>query len=54
MLAYEGLYSLATATLLHFSLRLGDVPRHCSIAFSKFCVLELDLAMQGGDEPTRP
>ncbi|WP_027867763.1 hypothetical protein [Massilia alkalitolerans] len=47
MLAYEGLHSLATATLLHFSVRPGDVPGHRSTAFSKFCdVLELDLAMR--------
>ena len=47
MLAYEGLHSLAIATLLHFSVRPGDVPGHRSTAFSKFCdVLELDLAMR--------
>lgn len=47
MLAYEGLHSLATATLLHFSVHLGDVPGHRSTAFSKFCdVLELAFAMR--------
>lgn len=47
MIAYEGLHSLAIATLLHYSTRPGDLPGHRSTAFNKFCdLLGLDLGMR--------
>ncbi len=47
MLAYDGLHSLAIATLLHFGVRPGDQPGQRSMAFQKFCdLLEMDIGMR--------
>lgn len=47
MLAYDGLHSLAIATLLHFAVRPGDQPGHRALVFQKFCdLLEMDIGMR--------
>lgn len=43
-LAYEGLHTLAIATLVHFGVRPGDQPGHRTVAFQKFCdIQDMDL-----------